>query len=37
MTPRFYNFKIEELNIYINRDAERHEVFGVKELKKQQK
>jgi hypothetical protein len=36
MTPRFYNFKIKELKIYINQDSERHEVFGVKEFKKQQ-
>jgi hypothetical protein len=35
MTPTLYKLKTKEFRIYINKDSERHEVFGVKEFKKQ--
>jgi len=34
MTPTLYKLKTKEFGIYINKDSERHEVFGAKEFKK---
>jgi hypothetical protein len=36
MTPKLCNLKTKELNIFTNKDSGRHEVFGVKEFKKQE-
>jgi hypothetical protein len=35
MTPELYNLKTKELKMHINKDSGKHEVFGVREFKKQ--